>query len=310
MTALRSPPALDPESVRHPRERLVFWLSVLVNAAVGAAAIWLVYRAPGWLTGRPALSRLANELRVAGVATLALIPALAWLRHARWAEFREGSLQLGPDQLPAIHAMLERLCAAVGAPVPELFSSTSRSAGIATAMGLVRRRRIIVLGPDLFRGLKSLDDRADIIEFVLAHELGRLVMGHASWREELLLAYLKRIPLLRVPLLNVQEASRDRLAARLCPGTVRAMLFTASGGKLIYSADVAAFLRQALRDDTPPFWEWASSITGDGPDVGRRLRHLHAHGFVDLDAELERLGARPGPAVTPAGPAAEHRPAR
>lgn len=288
----------------------MFWMSVLVNAAVGAAAIWLLYRAPGWLTGRPALSKLANELRLAGMATMALLPALAWLRHARWAEFREGSLQLGPDQLPGIHAMLERLCAAVGAPVPELFTSTARSAGIATAMGLVRRRRLIVLGPDLFRGLKSLDDRADIIEFVLAHELGRLVMGHATWREEMLLAYLKRIPLLRVPLLNTQQASRDRFAATLCTGTIRAMLFTASGGKLIYSADVAAFLRQALRADTPPLWEWASSVMGDGPDVGRRLRHLHEHGFVDLDAELARLSAGAGPAVTPASPAAPRRSAR
>lgn len=288
---MQSSRPLDLARVRHPLERVVFWSSVLVNAAIVGCAAWLIYKSPGWLRDHPAVSTLISSIRAAAIATIGVLPALGLLRRGRWAEYRERSVRLGRDQLPEIFSIFEPLCSAAGIDPPELYTSTSRSFGVSTSIALGRGRRLIVLGRDLFSGMKTLQDRADVLQFVLAHELGRLVLGHASWWEDGVLGYMKRIPLLRIPLLTVQTESRDRFAATLCPEAIRGLAFLASGGKLVYYADVATFVRQVMRDDTPPFWAWVGSLPSGEPHTAERIRHLYRNGFLDLDHDLARLSS-------------------
>jgi hypothetical protein len=282
---------LDLANVRHPWERVVFALSMLANAAVIAGAATLVYLAPEWLPGRPRVSALVDRVRLAAVAAIILLPALGFLRFGRWAEYRENSVRLGRDQVPEIFSILERQCRALGVDPPELYASTLESVGLSTSLDLAGGRRIIVLGPELFQGLERIQDRSDVLEFVLGHELGRLALGHASWWEEIVLGYLKRIPLLRVPLLSVQTASRDRIAARLSPEGIRGLVLVAAGGNLLDHVGVATFVRQVMRDDTPRSWAWVGSLGGDAPHVAQRVRELYLAGFLDLERDLAREGS-------------------
>jgi hypothetical protein len=193
--------------------------------------------------------------------------------------------------VPEIFSILERQCRALGVNPPELYATTLRSVRLSTSLGLSRGRWIIVLGPDLFAGLKTIEDRANLLEFVLGHELGRLALGHASWWEDIMLGYLKRIPVLRVPLLTVQTASRDRFAARLSPEGIRGLVLVAAGGNLLDRVGVATFVRQVMRDDTPPSWAWVGSLGGDVPHVAQRVRELYRAGFLNLERDLAREGS-------------------
>lgn len=282
---------VDLAKVRHPREHVVFWGSVLANAAVIACAAAVVYLAPEWLSAHHRVTALVDRIRLAAVAAILLLPLLGVLRLGRWAALRENSVHLGRDQVPEIFTILERHCRALGVDPPELYASTLETVGLSTALALGRGRWFIVLGPALFAGLDRIRDRADVLEFVLGHELGRLALGHASWWEDLVIGYLKRIPVLRFPLLAVQTTSRDRFAATLSSGGIRSLMLFAVGGDLLDHVDPAAFVRQVMRDDTPRRWAWVGKLGLDGPPLAQRARNLYHAGFLDLERDLGEHGS-------------------
>jgi hypothetical protein len=277
---------LDLAKVRHPWERVVLSLSVLANAALIAGVAAIAYLAPEWLSARHRVSALVDHIRLAAVATILLLPVLGFLRHGLWAAFRENSVRLGRDQVPEIFSILERHCRALGVDPPELYASTLEGVGPSTALRMLGGRRIIVLGPDLFTGLKRIEDRADALEFILGHELGRLELGHASWWEDIVLSYLKRIPILRAPLLTVQAASRDRFAATLSPNGLRGLVLLAVGGDLLDHVDAPTFVRQVMREDTPLAWAWMGQLGRERPHIAWRVRELYRAGFLHLERNL------------------------
>lgn len=293
---------VDLARVRHPHERVVLALSVLANAMAVACAIAIIYLAPQWLVSHGRVSELVHRVRLAAIAAVLLLPVLWLLRLGRWATFRESSVRLGRDQVPQLFAILDRHCRQVGVELPELYASTLESVGLSTAMEVARGRGIIVLGPNLFAGLDRVQDRADALAFVLAHELGRLVLGHATWWSDLVLGYLKRIPVLRLPLLTVQTASRDRFAMTVAPESARGFVLLAVGGDLLEHVDVAGFLRQVVAVDTPAAWKLMGELGRDGPFLLHRVRDLYRNGFLDLE-RAGRVDAPPaGPPYQPAGP--------
>jgi hypothetical protein len=272
---------LDLAKIRHPRERTVFLLSALANVAVIAGAALLAYFLPEWLASHSRVTALVNRIRLAAVTAIVLLPLLGVLRLAKWAAFRENSVRLDREQVPQLFSILESQCRTLGVDPPELFASTLASVGLSTALRLGHDRRIVVLGPNLFAGLDSFDDRADVLEFVLAYELGRIELGHADWWMDFVFGYLKRIPVVRAPLLNVEIASRDRFAATLAPRSIRGLLFMAAGGDLLAHVDPMLFVRQVVSDDTPPRWIWVARMMREDPHVAERLRALHHAGFLD-----------------------------
>ncbi len=303
---------LDLAKIRHPEERIVVFRSVVANAALVAAVVALVYLAPTWVTGRAGVSALIERVRLAAIAVIVLLPLLSLMRSGHWAEIRENSVRLGRDQVPELFAILERHCRVLGVEPPELYVSTLERVGISSALALIwGRRRVIVLGQNLFNGVDRIRDRTDVLEFVLGHELGRLALGHAGWREEVLLGYLKRIPVLRMPLLTVQTASRDRFAATLSPGGIRGLVLIAVGGELLDHVDTAAFVRQVMRDDTPERWAWVGKLGRDGPHLAERVRALYRAGFLDLERDLGLTSAPPAaPGGAVGAAAATSRPER
>jgi hypothetical protein len=110
------------------------------------------------------------------------------------------------------------------------------------------------------------------------------MLGHASWWEDLLLGYLKRIPILRLPLISVQTASRDRFAATLSPTSIRGLVLLAAGGDLLEHVDAAEFVQQVVRDPTPARWAWVGKAERGGPHLAARIRALSSAGLLRVPA--------------------------
>jgi hypothetical protein len=278
---------IDLSQARHPRERRILILSAAANFALIAAAIAAVMLAPGWLSAHPQAARLVRRVQLAALAAIVLLPVLGFLRLGRWMMIHLNSVRVGRDQLPALHAILERQCRLLGIAEPTLYVSALPSVGLSDALALGRRgTRAIVLGEKLFDGVDDLAARADVFAFVIGHELGRIMLGHASWWTELLLGYLKRIPVLRLPLVTVQTYSRDRVAALLAPNSLAAIAMSASGGEIFGFVNVRAYVRDALGPAPRSAPARLGAILRREPHLAVRVRELHRLGLFQPDAEL------------------------
>ncbi|ABS26908.1 M48 family metallopeptidase [Anaeromyxobacter sp. Fw109-5] len=297
--------SIDLSQVRHPRERRVVILSVAANLAIVAAAVAVILLAPGWLSSHPRAAAAMARVRLVALAAVLVLPLLGFLRLARWMLIHENAVRAGPDQLPQLHEVLRRQCRTLGIAEPALYVTTLSSVGLSDAIALGRDGpRAIVLGDRLFGGLDGLEARRDVFAFVLAHELGRIVLGHASWRSELLAGYLKRIPVLRLPLVRVQTYSRDLFAARLAPEGVRGLIVSACGGEILDHVGVAAFLRDALAPPPRSLAARVAAMARKEPHVAERLRELHRHGLLAVEAKLRTGDEDPGErtqAIAPRG---------
>ncbi|WP_242352237.1 MULTISPECIES: hypothetical protein [Anaeromyxobacter] len=284
---------IDLSQVRHPHERRILLLSAAANLALVAGAVAAILLAPEWLSAHPQAARLVRRVQAAAVLALLLVPALGFLRLGRWMMIHLNSVRLGSDQLPELHAILERQCRMLGISAPALYVSALPSVGLSDALALRRGTRAIVLGEKLFDGVQDLATRREVFAFMIGHELGRITLGHASWWAELLLGYLKRIPVLRLPLVTVQTYSRDRVAALLAPGSLDALALSASGGEIFGLVNVRAYVRDALTPTPRPAPARLGAILRKEPHLADRVHELHRYGFFRPDAEL--VGAVPDP---------------
>lgn len=267
---------------RHPLERRVVALSTLANLALIAGAVAAIALAPGWLSSHPSVAQLAVRVRLVAIVAVLVVPALGLLRSGRWMMIQLNSVRLGPDQLPAVHAILERHCRVLRIPPPALYVSGLPGLGVSDGIALRRGRvRAIVLGEKLFDGTGDLAAREDVFAFVIGHELGRLLLGHASWWSELFLGYLRHIPVLRLPVAMVETYSRDRFAALLAPGSVSALALMASGGEIYGSIDVGAFARDALAPGRRPWQARVGAMLRREPHLVDRVRELHRCGLFE-----------------------------
>lgn len=271
---------IDLQRARHPSERRVLALSALANLALIAAAISVVLLSPAWLSAHAQAARLVNQVRLAAVAALLLLPVVGLLRRGQWMMIHLNSVWVGEDQLPELHAILERQCRLLGIAAPKLYVSALPGLGLSDALAFTRGGpRGIVLGEKLFDGVGDLASRADVFEFVIGHELGRIVLGHASWWNAFFLGYLKRIPVLRLPVVSVETYSRDRVAALLAPGSLAALALSASGGEVFGAVNVSAFVRDALEPKPRRVAARLGAMLRKEPHLADRVQELRQHGF-------------------------------
>jgi hypothetical protein len=120
--------------------------------------------------------------------------------------------------------------------------------------------------------IAPLEEVRPIYEFEIGRELGRIRLGHTRWWDELLVAYVVKLPLLRNPLVHARTYAYDRYAAYLAPDSVRGLIVLASGRPILKLVDVEEFVAQA--ESSRGFWPWLANLTRREPHVTFRLRAL------------------------------------
>jgi hypothetical protein len=278
----------------YPLERLILYGSVIANLAIALGIAIAIANAPDWVTQHPTFQSFEQKATTTAVIVLLAIPVTPLVRRARVALLRENSVLLGPTQVPAIYEILERECRALGlSPMPDVYI-TKAIKTLSTSISLVRGGQVILLHGDLFSGTAGVEQRLDVFAFIIGHELGRIRLGHASFWQDLFLGYLKRVPIVRWPLLTVQTLSRDRVSAVLAPDGIRGLLLHAGGADVLEQLDVADYVRK-VNAGSSGFWSGLASIARTEPHVSSRVRALYADGFFQLDQDLARLASAPQP---------------
>jgi hypothetical protein len=261
---------VDEAHLRHGSERVVFVATLLLNVALVIAAVALLRSGAAWLRHFPEIDKFAKGLEATAAALILAPFALTLTRNQRRERFQANGVRIGPTQFPEIHDELTAMCARLGMrDVPELYIAEGQIKAPSTADS-TWSTRFIVLNTS-FLG-EAPDERRPVYRFLLAHELGRVRLGHTHWLDELLTAYVIRIPLLRNPLQHARTYSHDRYAAALAPDAVRGLVVQATGRHLLAHIDLDGFLRQvrAVRGWQPLVLQ----LTEGAPYLASRLQAL------------------------------------
>jgi len=269
----------DESELRRRGDRLVYVGAVLINLALFALAIFLIEHGSAWLDQYPRLAKRAQDVRALALALLAAPPVLVFMRHRRRANAAGNGIRVSPTQLPELYDTLVRFCGRLGHhEIPALYIA-EQAKGVSEAFA-AWREEFIVIRPVFF--IAPLEEVRPIYEFEIGRELGRIRLGHTRWWEELLVAYVVKLPLVRNPLLHARTYAYDRYAAYLAPDSIRGLTVHASGRPLYKLIDIPSFVAQA--ETTRGFWPWLSNLTRSEPHVTFRLRALIDAGLFPREA--------------------------
>ena len=266
----------DPAQLRHPLERRVETIVSVVDVIVVLAITGLLLWGAEWLEARPALAKYEPHAQLLLALVLGAPLIATFIRRRRRMLAQEDSIRIDESQLPDVHAVLVRHCRRVGIPVPELYISDTVEHTTSFAW---RRHRCIILSTHDFAMCPEAFD--DVVDFMLAREVGSICLGYISYRNELLASWVAPIPFLRYPLNRLRTFSRDRYGAFLAPRSFRALIAAACSDRLRNRVGLETYLSQ-LDEDTD-FPEVADSIVWlfkKRVPLGHRIRELHRAGML------------------------------
>ena len=248
--------------VRHPREILTLVLAVAASLLLLGGAISEVTAA-------------VDEQRSPDVYALALIfaPLLVWFARGQlWALQRLNGIKLTPEQFPEAHAMVVDAAARAGLSyVPDAYVVLGNGVINAAASGHGFRRFVIVHSDLLEVGGAAREPEA--LRFVIAHEVGHIAAGHASYWRILGTFASQWIPFVGTTLSRAQEYTADNYAHTLAPEGARSAMATLAGGKYLgRTVDVDAMADRAVTE--PGFFVWVANALSTHPALLWRMHAL------------------------------------
>lgn len=268
-----------PASIRHRWEMPLVWLSAIITFLIlGFVFLALAGVLPDEL--RQALeSEDGEDLKAIAILAI-LLPAFYYVgRFFMAAGVRANSVKVGPTQFPELYArylaIAERLDMS---HVPALYVVNGNGVVNAYAFSCNRRYGYVVLHAEIAH---LIDSAPEMVEFVMAHELGHHKLNHVSlWR--MLIAVIPDI--LYLPgkaTARAQEYSADRLAICACPHSVDGTSLLAVGPTMAKDVNPEAWLQQCHEDDR----SWMirlHNILSDHAVLTKRykaLKDVEAHGL-------------------------------
>src|SRR5687768_11851073 len=221
-----------------PAERPLFVLNLLAALALWAIAI----------------------LSIVGAVYGLMLGVFLFLMHLGFvAHVRGSGVRLGPDQLPELHAAVERLSCQIGLKkVPEAY--VLQGGGLLNALATrFIGSDIVVLFSDL---IEACGDDVGARDMIIAHELGHIHRGHVRW--QFVIAPAMLIPFLGTALSRARELTCDRYGvagAADREASVLGLTILAAGGTLGRRVNPRSLVtqRSSLETGWMTIGEWLST---------------------------------------------------
>lgn len=256
-----------------PLQAVSLVLTVLVLA--GALVLMLDPELP------LALGLSGSMEEISGLVFFApLMPLLIFFTRLYTAAIaRANGVRVGPDQFPELHRRYHAIAEQLGmSAVPALYVINGNGVVNAYALSCNSRRKYVVIHAEIAH---LIDRRPEVVEFVLAHELGHHKLGHVSLFRILLQVIPGFLVLPQRAAIRAQEYSADRVAASVCNGCPQVMGLLAVGPYLEQQVNVEAYDRQAAEEERSWFVRlvhWMSDHAVNTKRL-RALRQIEKHGF-------------------------------
>lgn len=264
-------------SLRHRAEMPLLYLCVLISVLVLAGSAALVL-APD-VTATLGLGALAED--ATGIVVFApLVPfAVILAKFYTAATARANGIKVGPEQFPEIYRQYLALAEKIGvAPVPELYVINGNGVVNAYALSCNARRNYVVLHAEI---AMLNEKRPQVVDFVLAHELGHHKLHHVSLFRILVNIIPGFMVLPQRAAIRAQEYSADRVAMHACGSCTESMGLLAVGPFLEHRVNIDAYARQADEEDKSWFVRLVHWLSDHAVNTKRlrALRLIEQHGF-------------------------------
>jgi len=244
----------EQDRLRHPLERRVAIVVGVLAAILAVLMGFLLFWGSEWLEARPAIAKYKPQLDILMAAVLGAPIVVGYAKHRRRELAQEESIRVSATQLPEIHEVLVRHCARIGLQPPDLYLSDGVEH--TTSFAWQRRECIILSTHDFEMCPESFEE---IIEFVIARQVGNICLGHTKFASELLKSFVAPVPFLGGPLAQFRTYSCDRYGAFLAPRAIRAVIVAATGDQLHNLVNFDAYLAQL---DEGISKGWLTSLLG------------------------------------------------
>lgn len=263
------------DRLRHPFERRVAAIVGVIAAILVVVMVAFLYWGTEWLEARPSIGKYKPQLDILVAAVLGAPIFVGYAKHRRRELAQEESIRVSATQLPEIHQVLVGYCGRLGISLPDLYLSDGVEHTTSFAW---EGRQCVILSTHDFEMCPDAFD--DIIEFVIAREVGNICLGHTSFTGELLKSLAAPIPFLRAPLTQFRTYSCDRYGAFLAPRAIRAVIVVATGDRLRNLVDLDAYLAQ-LDEGVPKGWlTLVLSLTRKRVPLADRVLELRRAGML------------------------------
>ena len=188
------------------------------------------------------------------------------------ARLRVNSVKITPTQYPEAHAMVQEAAREFGLTrVPDAYVVLGNGMINAAASGHGFRRFIFVYS-DLFEVGGRLRN-PDALRFIIAHEIGHIAAGHASYWRWVGIFAANWVPIVGPALSRSQEYTADNYGYAHCPqGSAPAMATLAAGKYLNTSVDINAIADRA--EDEKGFFVWTVNAAASHPVLAWRAHAL------------------------------------
>lgn len=267
--------APEREQLRHPLEKKTTFIIGALAVAFVATTLTLLLYGSDWLAERPTIGKYKSQVRIL-LAAVASAPLLAtYARKRRRLLAKEESIHVTARQLPEIHNVLVSHCQRLGVRVPDLYISDGLEHTTAFSW---RGHDCIVLSTHDFELFPYAFH--EVVEFVLARELGSICLGHTSFPKELLKSCVAPLPFLRGPLHQIYTYSRDRYGAYLAPRAARALLVGASSDQLLNDVDVDGYFAELDASADDDVWSRIIWLFSMRVPLAQRVRQLRRAGML------------------------------
>ena len=285
--------------VRHPKERILYIISVIISIIALAVVISLIAEEVN--TFRQNMIEIAKEQGVSvddmtleevgelisdtwydpknqgNIQIYLTVVALYLLTVAvleyYYAIIRSNAVRVTPDQFGDIYDLAEQYAYILGLKkTPEIYLIQQNGVLNAFASNIIRKKYITINIDLLEIGYRQYKDM-ESIGFILGHEMSHIKLRHLSiWvRYTVMLAEV--LPIIGPALSRVREYSCDRLSQAVSKNDgIEAMMALTMGKHLYKRTNVADYIEST--GCVRGFWTWLVNLNSSHPILPKRVRAL------------------------------------
>lgn len=252
------------ESIKYqiePKEYLYLSLKIVITVAIDLLICFFLYKLFTNLNTVVAFEMIAILFYLGLIGLYIFFSFGVMVGH-----IKGNGVKLTPQQLPGVYSVIEQQSIKLGLRnIPEAY--LLQSGGILNAFATrFVGSNYIVLYSELVEA--ALEEDTQVLDFIIAHELGHIKRNHMTWKLLTLPASL--FPFLGAAYSRACEYTCDNIGASLAPKGVRnGLLILAAGRKLYKEVDTRNVMRQNYTG--AGFWFWFAEKVASHPHLSNRL---------------------------------------